>query len=57
MTASKIFQKIEQKQYKKIACPEEIAWRKGYITSEELYKLYEAMPNSAYGQYLSGLIK
>lgn len=57
MSASKIFENIEEKENKKTACPEEIAWRMGYISSEELHKLSETMTNSSYGQYLNGLIK
>jgi len=35
-----------------VACPEEIAFRKGYIDGPQLRRLAETMRNNAYGQYL-----
>ncbi|SCW76802.1 glucose-1-phosphate thymidylyltransferase [Rhizobium mongolense subsp. loessense] len=46
---------LEKRQGFKIACPEEVAWRMGYISQDDLAKLAERLGKSAYGQYLSKL--
>ncbi|HZI77683.1 MAG TPA: glucose-1-phosphate thymidylyltransferase, partial [Gemmatimonadales bacterium] len=48
---------IEQRQGLKIACPEEIAYRMGYIGAEQLERLAEPLKQTAYGQYLRQLIQ
>ena len=48
---------IEDRQGLKISCPEEIAYRKGWIDKTELKKLAEPMLNNSYGQYLARLVK
>jgi glucose-1-phosphate thymidylyltransferase len=40
----------------KVACPEEIAFRKGYIDAEQLQKLAKPLAKNGYGQYLYGLL-
>jgi glucose-1-phosphate thymidylyltransferase len=47
---------IERRQGLKIACLEEIAWRKGFIDSAQLLTLSEQYAKSSYGQYLKGLL-
>ncbi len=48
---------IEQRQGLKIACPEEIAYRMGYIDAAQVRRLAEPMQNNGYGQYLLGLVE
>lgn len=48
---------VEQRQGLKISCPEEVAWRLGYIDDAELQASASKLGKSAYGQYLSGLLK
>ena len=55
--ASEFVKVIEKRQGMKISCIEEIAWRMGFIDSEQLLKLAEPMIKSGYGQYLKNLIK
>lgn len=57
MQASQFVQVIEQRQGIKIACIEEIAYRKGFIGKAELEKLAQPLVKSGYGQYLMNLIK
>ena len=47
---------LEQRQGLRIACPEEIAWRQGWLSDEGLAKLGEAQKKSGYGAYLLGLL-
>jgi glucose-1-phosphate thymidylyltransferase len=53
--AGNFIQTVEKRQGLKIACPEEIAWRQGWITEEELLQLAEPLMKSQYGQYLKQL--
>jgi glucose-1-phosphate thymidylyltransferase len=41
----------------KIACPEEIAWRNGFIDSAQMESLAQPLAKSGYGQYLLRLLK
>ena len=50
--ASTFIETIEKRQGLKIACPEEIAYRMGYIDAAQLQRLAASLRNSAYGEYL-----
>jgi len=56
MQASQFVQVIEQRQDIKIACIEEIAYRKGFITKEQVEKMAQPLLKSGYGEYLIKII-
>jgi glucose-1-phosphate thymidylyltransferase len=56
LEASQFIATVERRQGLKIACPEEVAYRKGYISAAQLEKLAAPMLKSQYGQYLVRLL-
>jgi glucose-1-phosphate thymidylyltransferase len=54
--ASEFIRVIEERQGLKIGCPEEVAWRNGWIDDAALRAHAAAMPNSGYGAYLANLL-
>ncbi|TDD75948.1 glucose-1-phosphate thymidylyltransferase RfbA [Flavobacterium caseinilyticum] len=57
MQAGQFVQVIEERQGLKVGCIEEIAWRQGFITDQQLKNLAEPLKKSGYGEYLLGLLK
>jgi glucose-1-phosphate thymidylyltransferase len=55
--ASNFIETIEKRQGLKVACPEEIAYRSGFISAQDVARLAEPMRRNAYGQYLLGLLE
>lgn len=57
LQAANFIQVMEERQGLKVACPEEIAFRQGYISAEQLESLAKPLIKSGYGQYLMDLLK
>ena len=57
LEASQFIYTIEHRQGLKVACPEEISWRSGWIDDAQLMKLAAPLAKSGYGQYLQRLLK
>jgi len=57
LEASHYIETLERRQGLKVACPEEIAYRKGYIDAAQLERLGNALAKNGYGQYLLGLLR
>lgn len=57
LSSAQFVQTIEERQGLKIACLEEIAYLKGFITKDQLMRTAERLPNCAYGTYLKSLIR
>jgi glucose-1-phosphate thymidylyltransferase len=57
LEASNFIQTIEKRQGLKVACIEEIAFEKGYISKNQLLKIAEEYKGNDYGKYLLNLVK
>lgn len=55
--ASRFVEVVETRQGVQVACLEEIAWRKGWISDDNMLRLAEPMKNNSYGQYMIRLIR
>lgn len=56
LEAGQFIATLERRQGLKISCPEEIAWRSGFIDSQQLGRLAEPLAKNGYGQYLLRLM-
>jgi glucose-1-phosphate thymidylyltransferase len=56
LAACNFVQVVEQRQGLKIACPEEVAWRMGFINDDHLRRIAGPLAKSGYGEYLLGLL-
>ena len=54
--ASSYIRSLEKRQGLKIGCPEEVAWRMGFINNEQLYSLSFELTKSGYGEYLQNIL-
>ena len=57
LAASNVIETIESRQGLKVSCPEEIAFKAGWITPKNLKKLAHPLKNNGYGRYLLGLLR
>lgn len=57
LDASQFIATLEKRQGLKVACPEELAYRQGWIDAEQLTKLAQPLAKNAYGQYLLALLQ
>jgi glucose-1-phosphate thymidylyltransferase len=57
LQASTFIETIEQRQGLKIACPEEIAWRAGWISADAVRRIAEPLQKNGYGRYLLAMLR
>ncbi|MBK6982641.1 MAG: glucose-1-phosphate thymidylyltransferase RfbA [Betaproteobacteria bacterium] len=57
LEAAQFIETIERRQGLKVACPEEIAWRQGWIDAEQVERLAKPMKKNAYGKYLRDMLR
>ena len=56
LQAANFIQAVQERQGLRVSCPEEIAWRSGWISSDQLLRRAGLMRNSSYGQYLKQIV-
>jgi glucose-1-phosphate thymidylyltransferase len=57
LEAASFIATLQKRQGLQVACPEEVAYRQGWISAQELQRLAEPLKKNGYGQYLLGLLK
>ena len=56
LQAANFIQAVQERQGLRVSCPEEIAWRSDWISSDQLLRRADSMRNSSYGQYLKQIV-
>jgi glucose-1-phosphate thymidylyltransferase len=57
LQAANFIQAVQERQGLKVACPEEIGWRNGWISDEQLLAHADTMQKNRYGQYLRQIVE
>ena len=57
LQAANFIQAVQERQGLRVSCPEEIGWRSGWISADQLLRRAEAMKNNSYGQYLRQIVE
>jgi glucose-1-phosphate thymidylyltransferase len=57
LEAAEFVRAIEKRTGQKVASPEEVAWRKGFISDQQLLEVARPLRNSGYGRYLESLLQ
>jgi len=57
LQAANFIQAVQERQGLRVSCPEEIGWRNGWITSEQLLQRADTMKKNAYGEYLRQIVE
>ncbi len=57
LQAANFIQAVQERQGLRVSCPEEIGWRNGWISADQLLRRADAMKNNSYGQYLRQIVE
>ena len=57
LQAANFIQAVQERQGLRVSCPEEIGWRNGWISTDQLLRRADAMKNNSYGQYLRQIVE